>query len=725
MASTSKPLDAYSLTDISPATYLTWTKFTFPDKNGGRTAIAVSQAESRIIGALYILLITIMFTITWDIILSLIMILFAPKRMTRTNHITMIAAWNTSDPLHVLPVLMKHAWSVFCGIIGKVHEIEFTWEAFGLDVVILLFALGGWGGSMAAGLKFPELLVIGTAAPANPSSVLYPNHTILEGNAGMLHSLVLSRYESRRSVRAIAFVEGYETKISELVQFRSISEPDIDGEQRYRMEYGYKVNGLDMGLQHLSHLDIVITGQCTFENSWYRETYNTTIERGFSESYVLWPQGSKGDLDRVFGDVNVEVDVVVGERIAPFAKFLTVNYIKSERRNLMNEETGISYYTITPSTAFRLSHTAGNDSWYATQELPAKYSYLKESYKFQVKPGRPPLKCWEDTNWVYKHWHGKTANLFSTKDDKPPVTIPEGIKQILSTAFVVPAVVTLGRSNSAGALKSSSYATAPDNALDAENASAANDMRRLVYAAFLVTRDLFREAAIAGAAAAAANDFSIPNVLQTVDGYLPGTGDFIVISRSVVALSFPQMVVVPCALAFLVLIAAALRFARKWTPISGTAGRWQRFVLYASGLQATQLYRLLDQALAKDPRPPMWSSEKGWTPVVSGESPNDLPIPELQVVSRERRRDQQVAELEDPRSARFVIGLRPASQYQTAELENQATDSTFPSKSVANNTERPDSDSLEITTGDYAGGFVRYSNDGNYGGSQQNVRYQQ
>ncbi|KAF8468262.1 hypothetical protein BDZ91DRAFT_848095 [Kalaharituber pfeilii] len=687
-------LDAY---DIPPATYLTWTKFTFPDKNGGRTAIAVSQAESRIITALYTLLITITFSITWDIVLTLLTILFAPKRMTRTNHITMIAAWNTSDALHVLPMLMKHAWSVFRGIIGKVHEIEFTWEAFGLDAVILLFALGGWGGGVAAGLKFPELLVIGTAAPVNPSSVLYPNFTQPGDSTFKLQFLAVSRYDRRRSMRAIASVEGYETEVSKFVQFTRIEEADIYGEQRYKMKYGYKVTGLDMGLQHLSHLTLVVTGQCTFENSWYNGTRNTTIERGFVEDYLLWPKDSSRELDGVADDnYNIRLDIAVGPRIPPFAKFVTVKYIETEKGNSMNEETGTSYYTVTPSTAFRVSHTNGSDAWYATQKLPPIYKSLSKDYKFQVKPGRPPLKCREDTDWSYKNWRGKTANLFSTEDDKPPVTIPEAIKYILWTTLIEPVVVTLGRSSSVG-LKSTSDTFAPDNAIDTETASAANDMRRLVHAAFVLTRDLFREAAIAGAAAAAANDSSIPNVLETADGYMPGTGDFIMISRNVVALNVSQMAVVPSALVFLLLIATALYLARKRTELSSTQapGRWQRFVLYASGLQAAQLYRLLDQALANDYRPPIWSRKRGRTPVVSGESPNDLPIPELQVVSRAGPRNQKVAELEDPHVAEFVIGLRPASQYKTSGLENKATDSSCPLNSVANNAEPPDPNPLD------------------------------
>ncbi|KAF8451377.1 hypothetical protein BDZ91DRAFT_786847, partial [Kalaharituber pfeilii] len=238
MESNSGTLDAYSLTDISPESYLTWTKFTFPDERNGKTAIAMSEAHGRTIGALYTILITIIFTITWDILRSLIILLYNPKRMTRTNYITMIATWNSPEPLQAVSVLLKHALRVFWEILRNDNVIESTWKSFGLDGVILLLALGGWGGSVATGLKFPELLVIGTAAPVNPASVFYPDfkNTSVDGN------LANGRYSSRSAVRAIASVEGYEAKIERLVNVTISNSPNTtndSGEERYKIYYSY------------------------------------------------------------------------------------------------------------------------------------------------------------------------------------------------------------------------------------------------------------------------------------------------------------------------------------------------------------------------------------------------------------------------------------------------------------------------------------------------------
>ncbi|KAF8451371.1 hypothetical protein BDZ91DRAFT_809533 [Kalaharituber pfeilii] len=596
----------------------------------------MSESHGRMISALYTLLITVIFSVIWDMLLSLIVFIYTPKYMTRTNYITMIAAWNSSDHLHAIPVLLEHALKVFWDILRNDNVMESTWKSFGLDTVILLLALGGWGGSVAMGLKFPELLVIGTAAPVNPASVFYPDFK----NKSVNGNLANGQYISRSAVRAIASVEGYEAKIEQLVNVTISNSPSTtndSGEERYKIYYSYNVSGLDMGLQHLSHLTLHVQGQCNFEDSWYQKAdsgwYNKSeaFDGGDWEAYNLWPKNESGEVEDVLAGYDVPGWVPIARRNPPFAKFLLANHSRTSRDNMIYQETGRTYYSIVPSTASRFSFTESKDAWYATQtqSIPG----LADYYPYEVKPGRPPLKCWEDNDWSYKSWRGKIAHLISTGADgsSAPVTLPPAIEMILSTQCTTPMIVSLGMTNTANALRSATQTISPDNSIDATITSAAEDMRRLILAAFLATRDIFREALIAGTAAASVKS---SNALMTADGgYLEGTGDFIVVNRTVVALDFTQMVVVPAALACLLLIAVGLRLARKLTKLDGKPGRFRRFALYASGLQAAQLYRLLDQALARRGREPIWSNETGLVPFVSGSSPMDLPVPELQIAT--------------------------------------------------------------------------------------------
>ncbi|KAF8451381.1 hypothetical protein BDZ91DRAFT_802723 [Kalaharituber pfeilii] len=682
MASSSGALDAYSLTDISPESYLTWTKFTFPDGRDGKTAIAVSESHARMITALYTILIAVIFSVIWDMLLSLIVFVYTPKRMTRTNYITMITSWNSSDHLHAIPVLLEHALKVFWDILRNDNVMESTWKSFGLDVVILLLALGGWGGSLAMGLKFPDLLIIGSAAPVNPASVFYPDFH----NKSLDARLANAQYSRETAARAFAGVEGYEGKIEQFVNLTisdRINTTNDSGEERYKIYYSYTVSGLDMGLQHLSHLTLHVQGQCNFEDSWYNKSmsgwYNKTEEfdGGDWEFYSVWPK-NESDIKGLFELYSLRGWVPISRRQPPSAKFRLPQYTITSGNNTINLVTGRSYYSIMPSTASRFSFTASKDAWYATQNQ--SYFSLAELYPYEVKNGRPPLNCWEDNDWSYKSWRGTMANLIGSGDDelRAPVTLPLAIEVILSTQLAIPIIANLGMTNPASALKSANQATSPDNAIDAKSTSAATDMRRLILASFLATRDIFRAAVIAGTASASIKS---SNILTTADGgYLEGTGDFIVVSRTVVALDFTQMIVVPATLACLLLIAVGLRLARKMTKLEGKPGRFRRFALYASGLQASQLYRLLDQALAGSGREPVWSNETGLVPFVSSSSPTDLPVPELQVATNDYGN-----------GPRMVMGLRdqppdqfghPASSY-FHDLSKVVTNSTEPASPEA------------------------------------------
>ncbi|KAF8451382.1 hypothetical protein BDZ91DRAFT_750816 [Kalaharituber pfeilii] len=690
--SASDTLDAYSLTDIPPDAYLTWTKFTFPDEHDGKIAIAMSESHGRMTIALYTLLITVIFSVIWDILLSLIVLLYTPKHMTRTNYITMIATWNSSDHLHAIPVLLKHALKIFWEILRKDNVTESTWKSFGLDAVILLLALGGWGGSLAMGLKFPELLVIRNAAPINPASVFYPNFT--DPNA----VFVIAQYNRRIATQTIATVDRYEAKIKERVKV-TINDPTNDSnEQRYKIYYSYNVSGLDMGLQHLSHLTLHVHGQCNFEDSWYNksrsgfadERYN--LDAGYWEAYIVWPNNTRDEFIEDFVYYDVLGSVPISRRHPPFAKFLSPNYTITAGGNTINQETGRSYYSIVPSTATRMSYTASEDAWYATQNQSSKG--LRAEYPYEIKFGRPPLKCWEVNDWSYKSWRGKMAHLFNTTADGPraPIILPPAIKEILSTQLVIPAIVSLGKSIVASALKSATQTIGPDNVIDAGSSSAEEDMRRLILAAFLATRDIFRETVMAQNADASIKS---SNGLITADGgYLEGTGDFIVASRTVVALDFTQMILVPAILVCLLLISVGVRLTRKMTKLDGKPGRFRRFALYASGLQASQLYRLLDLALARRGREPIWSNEKGWVPFVSSHSPTDLPVPELQVATNDHRNGPQIVMgLRDQPQDQFG---RPATSYSD-DLSKDVTNSKQPASPEASPKEGTTTSTAELT----------------------------
>ncbi|KAF8460822.1 hypothetical protein BDZ91DRAFT_831932 [Kalaharituber pfeilii] len=529
-----------------------------------------------------------------------------------------------------------------------------TWKTFGRTAVIVFFSLVTWGGGFAAGLTYPELLVIGTAAPVNPEFVVYPNFTASDVS---IPNQQIKQYITTSTSAAIANVAVYEKKIGAHVNV-TISDvvPNFNntGETRYRIHYRYTVRGLDMGLQHLSQLVLHVEGQCNFEDSWYTRIQNSSIPNGGElEMYNLWPSNNDNASDWPFTTRNQTVPIPIAQRQAPFAKFHGVLYNIDNDGIWDNQKTGKTYYTITPSTTKRMSYTEGTDAWYATQLNPIE-PLRAYNYTYEVNPGRPPLRCQEDNRWSYKNWQGTIADFLTETNNAPPFTTPQALNEILSTQLIVPAIVNVGRSNMAAALKSATRVISPDNVLYAGTESAEEDIRRLVYAAFITTKDIFRHSAVSGVTFGNKSDFD--NVLQSADGsYMQGAGDFILVTRHVVALSFVQTMVVPAILVVLLLISTSVRVARKAIKLqNGEQGRFKRFILYASGFEAAQMYRMLDEALAEDGRAPTWSNHRGWTPFVTSDT-QGVPVPEPHVPENS--------------SGSISMRLRSQRQYQPAGLD--------------------------------------------------------
>ncbi|KAF8462592.1 hypothetical protein BDZ91DRAFT_797097 [Kalaharituber pfeilii] len=232
-----------------------------------------------------------------------------------------------------------------------------------------------------------------------------------------------------------------------------------------------------MGLQHFGNLCVTIDGFCEFENDWYNNTrpqHNSSQEY---EWYNLWP-----DLQAYpFIDSSSQrpEKVALLRNTAPYALFDPVSY----RSGPENELTGRSYYVIVPATAGKVTANEGNDAWYTTESTAPGRADGDSSFKFQVKRGRPPLRCWQNDTWFYGSWSGTMKNLLRDDEHGSPVRLSPAIAHILREEFLVPMIVNIGQSLNAGALKSSTRLLHRDNALDAEAAAAEHDMLRLALAA--------------------------------------------------------------------------------------------------------------------------------------------------------------------------------------------------------------------------------------------------
>ena len=664
-----------------PDTYKLWQIFTDPAT--GKKAVAMSIKHADIFISVYTNLLNIIMAIAWCILISFPILFLTPKKMTRTTHIAAITAWSCSDPWSASIVVGRHTWRVFQGALTKRHPAELTWKAFWFDIsllaVALITALGGW----ALGSLFPISLRVGNIAPVDPTIVYLPQSDFYTNDTEKTRVLV--EYDSFAALHAFGTVDGTEARTRDQEQLVNLEwQPDNhftgDGDSYY-IQYEYKVTGTDMGLQKMRDLSLEVSGNCSFQNSWWTgyKDLNETIEgdhKIFYETYINWDdnlsqypdveQTPYNQTSGTHGNNERDIYVAISPTSPPTANFYSPQYSRSS----LNQETGRSYFIIIPSTAWKPTVGNSTDPWYATTE--ARMTSLNNKYKTMVMYARPPLLCQEYNQWSSGGWKGTMKNLVSDGPDGPPVPLPAAIASLLQTKLGDwPMIVTLGQALSAVSLKSATRILLPEIAIDTKVATARDDMRRLVQASYLATRDLFRNSALAGSILKDLSSDIHKNAMRNLDTGkpIPGAGDFVITSSAIQALNLSALISVVCVLVCLTLIALSLQAGRKLklsTHTSESSGLFDNYVRLVTGLKAAQLYRMVDQLLA-DQAPgdkegwdgnshksqAQWKKQTSDFPFIAsnrGASPKDeiiLPHFHVQIKGKDRRLTLDVGRVEE------------------------------------------------------------------------------
>ena len=592
-------------------TYKLWQIFT--DPGTGRKAVAMSVTQANVFISVYTNLLNIIMAISWSILISFPLLFLTPRRMTRTMHIAAITAWNCSDPWSASVVLGRHSFRVLQGTLAKTHRTELTWKAFWFDIallsVALVTALGGW----ALGSLFPIALTSGNIAPVDPRSVYLPLLSYFPEDTE--RKRVTVEYDSIGALKAFGSVDDTEARTDDRVNVELEPLDSWNGEDRYSIRYNYKVTGADMGLQKLRDLSLEVSGNCSFQDTWW---YANTIKEDISypqkitipfEVYINWEPTTLlqyPDVEQTpfnyatvtSGNNSYPAYVPVSPASPPAAQF----YLPTYTRALLNQETGRSYFVMIPVTARRPVAGTSTDPWYATEF--ANFTFVNRLFPNVVKYGRPAILCQEYNEWSSGGWKGTIKNLISDGTDGPPVDLPAAITSLLQNKLgAAPMIATLGQAISALSLKSVTRLVGEQLGIDAKNARARDDVERLVQASYLATRDLFRNSALAGSLLK--DDLSsgvLKNAMLDLDTGKPisGTGDFVITSNAVQALNLTSLISVVCVLICLIVILLLLRAVRKLKPITPTAspGRLDRYLILVSAFNASQLYRMVDQLLA-------------------------------------------------------------------------------------------------------------------------------
>ncbi|KAF8469933.1 hypothetical protein BDZ91DRAFT_761279 [Kalaharituber pfeilii] len=515
-----------------------------PLPGGGKNAIAVPRSQEIIITSLYAIIVTLIFAAWWVVItVAIPRIIPRPLAEERTiaihcHNILFKSQQGSGGSYQTLPGESKPDEHSSPG------QSKFPWIDLTIAISILLAALGTLVGGITAGIILPSHFLIGHAAPANPDTLFLLNLHIFNDNSVLEDGRLLSQLRNQAS-RAIAVVDSgsLQRQFSKRVKFNATqSDPPSDRTQEtsYNITYTITVTGYDMGLQHASDLTVTMNGTCNFMYAW---VYNNESQDSNKTNIILWPNDDRyKPVPKRLPELKLRM---------PMAK-IYVPQLRNETSttgHVMPPDG--SEYVIMPLVAGLESDKVSTDPWYFTTPV------LDGDPIIDTR--RPPLRCWEKQNWSYRGWQG---GLQEVRENRVPnLQLSGGIRKVLGdyfetgfdtegvmgyTPLAYLAVTLLPYLR----LESTTKIEPELDELDADAASASEDMRRLAYGAYIMTKDLFRSTAINyGTWMAEAGDLSQNhsyNFLRAGDGQpLPGIGDFVIHTEDVVTLRLEDLVAVP------------------------------------------------------------------------------------------------------------------------------------------------------------------------------------
>lgn len=506
-------------TNPKEASYLLNKIFTMPDDKGGTLAIALSNHSASYINAFFSIVFFFIFAFFWNLICFAT--LLSSKKRTKTRWMGLIALWNSSDPWFGAKQMFNYAFGTLAG--NKSFNKDFF---FGLGYAVL--ALFIFIGSLISGIFGPSSLQIGTVAPTRPSEVYYPTPPSTN-----LDNLRIFGIKAPAALRAIGSVEAAKVTLRSKVNLPT-EERSADG-RNLRISYDYFLTGVDLGLQHSSHLKLTVRGQCNTEYGWLVSSENQT------DTYQLW------------NNENTTITVGYSNNHIISAPKASFQLIPPEYRTPGNFS-----FAVVVSSAHRGSLTEGTDPWYQTERRPDDAPNPRYNESFWVLSGRPVLSCWEQALWSHKERKiGAVENLRIAED----IGLPEVLREVLYDRFREPVVAILA--NAAGESALRSRTTSPNGVIDASVSSVYSDMERLLLASYAASRNTFLDTIFFESSETIKNLFTSGTREPKV-----GAGDIVVSSLDIQTFSVLGMAVIISVLAFLVIIDSILslcvsRFSNK------------------------------------------------------------------------------------------------------------------------------------------------------------------
>ena len=562
---------ADTYTDASEASYLLLQPFDMPINGRAIWAIAFSSRSGTLITAALSVMLTVTFLCLWNLACFVALLSSSKTVKSRRRFAALVVLWNSNDPWFAFTKMLRYTF----------HYMRKREDGvFGL--VWLLVSLAVFGGSIAMGIVGPSLVQIGSAAPVRPEITYHPAEAQEGDYSGVLtvYGLTASSF-----LRALGSVEASDVTKRKNVNIGRTPLQASNGEPMVQIDYDYKLNGDDFGLQHGSDLSMAVKGSCVTEYGWGDASSDT------ADVYRLWH--SPNDMYKISVDLGS-----FSIQNAPKAMFVPHPEFQEQYK-----AANVSF-AIVPFSAHRASIIASQtDPWYRTEPVPDK---LPDDIRFQyeatdwVKRQRPVLSCWQQDLWTYGSY--PSGNLPSIRElartQPDAVKVPESLLEVLDLAAGMPMVVTMGTMSGDSALLSRT--TSPNGVIDSSASSAYKDMERLILASYVKTQNVLVDTTMFR------SDGNWRNVLLGDDN-LPrkGAGDFIIVSPKIQTFSMAGLITITVLLASLLLIEGVITTIIRWHHASSedpSSNKLMRFKV----LSAVELFRRIYE-------PDMNSTDDKWS----------------------------------------------------------------------------------------------------------------
>ncbi|PMD66206.1 uncharacterized protein K444DRAFT_472383, partial [Hyaloscypha bicolor E] len=500
-------------TNLPSNAYILNTRFTEPVTGLSATAIKRSQYGLLIAG--YQIIIIFAISGIWQLASNVVFLLF-PLRDRQIRFIGLIAFWNAHDPWSAVYLMTSYVWNR-----GKPTA---TGNDFWLGMLLLLTAFLLAVGGIVAGIFYTDSLQIGQAAPVHPASVFLPNIELFQGDLA-----TALRYQAAGApsvLRALGSAESVDDNTRR--QSVSIGAPrqlpdSNETHPKYSMDYSYTITAADFGLQTHRGLVHNVKGRCETTYDWLHPLDVEGSWPGSMEVYYPWDDTASA--------------VPVDGPMWPVRGHLELAAI-TQPQSLEGYSSNQTYALIIKSANVQ-SYSSTTDPWYFTERIDSLNSNLSKEVTitapYRVKPGRPALSCWQNTEFCFR---GACSSRLFENHRADRQNISEGLRDIFTTQFANPMIVSIGLAAGVSALRSF-VGSVRGTMIDAASAKMQDEVTRLVLAGYLASKEVLRDVTLMQR-----GDFE--NFLLDDKGNpKPGAADFVIKTGDVVSVRLDLLILAP------------------------------------------------------------------------------------------------------------------------------------------------------------------------------------